>query len=62
MVAQVKGAEHLPDTQHVALCNTLKGPGILVVLFHFSLLLVHGFQALSAQYLGLKKKKQKQKR
>lgn len=55
MVAQVKGAEHFPDTQHVALCYTLKGPRILVVLFHFSLFLVHGFQALSAKYLKKKK-------
>lgn len=59
MVAQVKGAEHLPDTQHVALCYMLKGPRILVVLLHFSLFLVHGFQALSAQYLEKKKAKAK---
>lgn len=41
MVVQVKGAEHLPDAQHVALHNLLKGPGILVVLLHISLLLLH---------------------
>lgn len=40
MVAQVKGAEDLPDTQHVALRYILEGPGILVVLFHVSLILL----------------------
>lgn len=51
MIAQVKWAEHLPATKHVALCNLLEGPWILVVLFHFRLLLVHRLEALSAQYL-----------
>lgn len=42
MVVQVFGAEHPPDAQHVALYYLLKGPGILVVLLHVGLLLMHG--------------------
>ena len=40
VVVQVKGAEHLPDPQHVAPHYLLEGPGILVVLLHISLLLM----------------------
>lgn len=53
MIAQVKWAEHLPATKHVAMCNLLKGPWILVVRFHFCLLLVHSLKALPAQDLFL---------
>lgn len=42
MIMQVVGAEHLPDTQHVALSYLLEGPGILVILLHISLLLLQG--------------------
>lgn len=42
VVVQVEGAEHPPDAQHVALCDLLKGPGILVVLLHVSLFLLQG--------------------
>lgn len=38
---QVKGAEHLPDTQHVACGYPFKCPRILVVLHHFSILVLH---------------------
>lgn len=40
MAAQVEGAEHLPDTQHVAQCDLPEGPGILVVLLHLNMLLL----------------------
>lgn len=51
VVVQVKGAEHPPDTQHVAVHYLLEGPGILVVLLSVSLLLLHCCQALSAHNL-----------
>lgn len=41
IVDKVKWAEHLPDSQHVAVRYLLKGPGVLVVLLHVSLLLLH---------------------
>lgn len=48
---QVNRAEHLPDTKHVALYYLLESPGILVVLFPFSLFLLQGREALPAHYL-----------
>lgn len=42
MFVQVKGAEHLPDAEHVAAHYLLKGPGILVVLLPISLFLIQG--------------------
>lgn len=53
MIVQVEGAEHLPDAQHVVLSDLFEGPGVLVVLLHLGLLLVHGCQALSAHHLKI---------